>query len=99
MRCSAISLSGSKARAHVSLFVYDNDTFIVESFLPDQAQLTVVVDPRYSSAEDVLSGESLAVQKVRRRPGFGPRAQGDRVTIGLTVKPHSYRVLRLKKAQ
>ncbi len=84
--------------SQVSLFAYDNDTFIVESFLPDQVQLTAVVDPRYAGAEDLLSGERLTVQKVSPPAGFGAR-QGERATLGLSVKPHSYRVFRLNRAQ
>lgn len=84
--------------AQVSLFAYDNDTFIAESFLPEATQLTAVVNPRYSAVEDLLSGERLAVEKVSPPVGFGPR-QGERATVRFSLKPHSYRVFRLNKAQ
>ena len=31
----------------VSLFVYDNDTFIVESFLPETVDVRISLDPRF----------------------------------------------------
>ncbi|OGC09558.1 hypothetical protein A2V82_06930, partial [candidate division KSB1 bacterium RBG_16_48_16] len=46
--------------SQVALFVYDNDTFIVESFLPEQTDIRIVVDSRFSKLRNSVSGEQLS---------------------------------------
>jgi hypothetical protein len=47
------------APARVSLFVYDNDTFIVESFANDPVQARLLTDRRITKLRDVETGEEL----------------------------------------
>lgn len=59
------------APAQVALFVYDNDTAIVESFLPEVVDVTIVAGEGVTGVEDVLTGEALEGEPVldwRKQP-------------------------------
>jgi hypothetical protein len=75
--------------AKVALFAYDNDTFVVESFLPEAAGITIVVDEG-ATLRDAVSGEALSGEPIlgwRRRP----TGKAGFVT---TIGPHAFRVFR-----
>jgi hypothetical protein len=74
----------------VSLFVYDNHTFIAESFLPEDANIRIVLDSRYKTIRDEISGEELTGKEI---PGWWGRTSG-KTGYDTTVKPHSFRVFR-----
>ncbi len=80
--------------SQVALFVYNNDTFIVESFLPEFVDVKIVVDSRISRLRDVLSGEVLSGQVLAGRRRWGEQTGGDKVVFNTRVKPHSYRVFQ-----
>ena len=86
----------------VSLFVYDNDTFIVESFLDEPVDVGVTVAKQATGLRDVLSDEALSPARGGaggpRMPGFGGRGPnaGPRTTFNLQIKPHSYRVFQCR---
>lgn len=48
------------ARAKVGLFTYDNDTFVVENFLPHPEDLNVIADRPGAVLIDLVSGKELA---------------------------------------
>ncbi len=50
------------APAMVSLFAYDNDRFIVESFAEEPVQARIVTDKRITKIRDVETGEELTGQ-------------------------------------
>jgi hypothetical protein len=76
--------------SQVALFVYDNDTFIVESFQPESAEVRIVVDDRVGRLTDVLSGEVLVGEKMKDWRGQNTGKMGYMATI----KPHSFRVFQ-----
>jgi hypothetical protein len=80
----------------VSLFVYDNNTFIVESFLPDHLSIRISLDPRFSKIRDLITGEEFSAQPAPKNPGRGfvgfGFSGGNRSLFPVQVKPHSYRV-------
>jgi hypothetical protein len=85
-----------EAPAQVSLFTYDNGTFVVESFRPDDTEVTVSVagDVTLTNA---LTGQPskevpATVSTDRRRPAGPPRT-----TFKVTVPPHSYLVFATQK--
>jgi hypothetical protein len=78
----------------VSLFLYDNDTLIVESFRDEPTTVSVVTASRVAKAEDIVTGEALAV-KPRQSLGRWGRRAAETTAVEVTLKPHSYRVLRL----
>ncbi len=70
-----------EAPAQVSLFVYDNDTFIVESFREASGQARLVTDKRIAKLRDLLTGRELTGQ---------PR--GDKMVYETFVRPGRYSV-------
>jgi len=83
--------------SQVAIFVYDNDTFIVESFLPESVEVKIVTDKRISKLRDVLSGEELSGEEPPEPPMRGRRRQiqeSDKLVFDIKIKPHSYRVFQ-----
>jgi hypothetical protein len=74
----------------VSLFVYDNDTFVVESFLDEPVDVRVVTSDRLTKLTDMVTGQTLKAGQTPRGP-FG-RLPGRRFDVALP--PHSYRVFQ-----
>ena len=80
----------------VSLFVYDNDTFIVESFLPNPVEVKIVVDKRVTGLKDLLGGRGFGGGP--RGRGMTPVPRGDNVVFETFIAPHSYRVFSAESA-
>jgi hypothetical protein len=80
--------------SRISLFVYDNGTFIVESFLPEPVDLTVVVDRATVRIRDLVEGEKIPARKRQRRM-WGAKEVGDNV-FDIRIRPHSYRVFAIE---
>jgi hypothetical protein len=81
------------APAQVSLFAYDNGTFIVESFRPEPSAVEVSVLGAHHTLKDVVSGELISAAAETgnadaRNPLLGPRTR-----FRMQVPAHSYRVL------
>ncbi len=81
--------------SQVSLFCYDNATFIAESFLPEPVTVKIAVNgPSDNNLIDLITGETI-----KGETGNSPFVWGRAMTTGsrfeLTIQPHSYRVLQL----
>ena len=70
------------APSMVSLFVYDNDKFIVESFAEETVQVRVITDKRIARIRDLETGEDLAGQQ-----------QGATTVFEMPLTRGTYRVL------
>lgn len=81
----------------VSLFAYDNNTFIVESFLDQKAEVTVSTTGGFPELINLVTGEAITgVAGPARRLEQGlPGAP--RVSFKLNLKPHSYLVFQQAK--
>jgi hypothetical protein len=77
----------------ISLFIYDNNTFIVESFLDEVAKVNIVSSDEVKQIIDILTDEALAGQAIQ---GFRGRATGEK-RFELELKPHSFRVFRIEE--
>ncbi len=95
------SLVRVESPGDVSLFAYDNNTFIVESFLPEIVDIRVSLDPRFSRLRDLITGQELSGQAGGGTAGgfggFGTGG-GNRVMYPIQIKPHSYRVFSAQQA-
>ncbi|MDR1644425.1 MAG: hypothetical protein LBS05_01170 [Tannerellaceae bacterium] len=95
-----------EAPAKVSLFLYDNGTFIVESFLDEPVTIQVITQPEVATLTDLVSNARLD-KLPPVRPSFGgfmgmelpegfdfsmfmPGGQGNRFRV--TLPPHTYKV-------
>jgi hypothetical protein len=80
----------------VSLFLYDNGSFVVESFLDETVTVRVVADPGITEVTDIISGEKVA-GTIRNAPSFMGRKFGkDACVIEMGIKPHSFRAFTMK---
>jgi len=75
----------------VCLFMYDNGTFIVESFLPYMARANIVVDKKDAKLHDLLSSGEFFF-------GGPPpaMARGDKTVFPTLVFPNSYRLYKFE---
>jgi hypothetical protein len=78
-----------EAPAKVSIFAYDNGTFIVESFRDEPADVTVLATSA-ASLTDLVTGEKLAGAPHQGRHPAEPAT----TAFKLTLAPHSYRAFQ-----
>ena len=76
----------------VSLFAYDNHTFVVESYLDHPATVTVAITDGIARIVNMESGESIAGEAAASRRGPGGRQSTGpaRMNFSITIQPHSY---------
>jgi hypothetical protein len=85
-----------EAPAKVSLFVYDNGTFVVQSFRDEPVEVTVTLELAREAVVDVSSGETLATSERRQSPGFGKPPVPVKRTATFRLPPHSFRAFRAR---
>lgn len=83
----------------VSLFAYDNDTLVVESFRDEPVDIALIADGRFKRLRDlqtgeVLTGSTLGDDPARRR-GWAPSDAGKQA-FASTLKPHSFRAFKME---
>ena len=88
------------APAKVGLFLYDNGTFIVESFLNDPVTISINAKESIDKITDLLSG--AVINKIpaddTSRPSGSRIWMDDKNSVFMvTLLPHSYRVFKLNK--
>jgi hypothetical protein len=80
------------AADHVSLFAYDNRTFIVQNFLPQPVSTRVLVT-RATRLHDLLTDQTFAGSEGRGdRGGRGGFGGGSGTSFEVAVPAHSFRV-------
>ena len=77
-----------------SLFVYDNNTIIVESFANETRQVALRLSDGFSKAKNLVTDQEIQGEKreypQRRKPAIV------KSILNLELKPHSYLVLKLE---
>lgn len=81
--------------AKVSLFVYDNGTFIVESFLPENVSIKIITDKKTVKLGNILTGEEITGKDSQDGRIWG-RERDTVKTFEISIKPHSYIVFQGK---
>jgi len=81
--------------AQVTLFVYDNGTFIVESFLPENVTIKVITDKQTGNLSNLLTGEEITGKDALDGRIWG-RERDAVKTFDVIIKPHSYLVFQGK---
>lgn len=75
----------------VSLFVYDNNTFVLQSFLDEEVTVNVVLDVDKQRITDIDLNESIG-GTLRSAPVYRSRTLGtDKMVFEVKVRPHSFR--------
>ncbi|HUZ07212.1 MAG TPA: hypothetical protein VMV89_06955, partial [Candidatus Paceibacterota bacterium] len=101
---SAEPIRLDKAPAQVALFRYDNNTFIVQNYLPTKAEVTVSVSGKVMQIQDLLTDKIISPDPVNqrgfgrfgRRFGGGSPSTPTRTSFTFTVLPHSYMAFTAK---
>ncbi|HVZ80860.1 MAG TPA: hypothetical protein VHE12_08685 [bacterium] len=87
--------------AQVSLFAYDNDHFVVESFRPEPSEVTLVLPKEGMKVRDTMAERSLSAQPIPTPDPNNWWAKQDptapRTEFKVTIPPHSYRVYAIEK--
>ena len=97
MRGFPVRLDGP---SQVALFAYDNNTFIVESYLPGETDVKVSVTRDYTKLRNLVTGEEIAGQAPEEPMGFGARRPSpveNREFFNVRLLPHSYKVFEREK--
>ena len=80
---------------NISIFIYDNNTCIVESFLDTATRVNLVTAGPFKSLTDLLSNEKITGTERKFPAGWGQELTDENV-YPLTLKPHSYRVFKFE---
>jgi hypothetical protein len=82
--------------SQVSLFAYDNNTCIIESFLDKETEVKIVTPKQFTRVRDMQTGDIFTGEI--RKPGFSyiERGRPERYMYTMVIKPHSFRVLKLE---
>lgn len=82
--------------ARVSLFAYENDRFIVESFQDESVDILLNADSKKVKAFKDVLGDAVH-EDGKAVLGFFGRGDTGRATFGFTIKPHSFLLLEAKR--
>ena len=85
-----------EAPGKVSLFLYDNGTFIVENFRDEPVNAAVTVALDRLAIEDVLTKEVIKGEVRNRMQRWDRPPVAENNAMAFKLAPHSYRVFRLK---
>jgi hypothetical protein len=78
----------------VSLFLYDNDTLIVESFRDEAVEVRLVGPGEMKGLQDLETGEVLTGETVPEGRGWFRSPDAGKTVVEVPVKPHSFRAFR-----
>ncbi|HEY8971942.1 MAG TPA: hypothetical protein VIM64_22725, partial [Puia sp.] len=82
--------------SQISLYLYDNNTCIVESFLDKEVEVKLVTPRQFHQITDLGSGQIFDGKL--RKPGLSyiEKDLREKSIFPLVIKPHSFRVFRLE---
>jgi hypothetical protein len=75
----------------VSLFEYDNGTFVVESFRPEPVTVEIALTGAHARIRDIASGETLSAATNTPAPASTAPGDAPRYHFQIQVPAHSYR--------
>jgi hypothetical protein len=78
----------------IALFVFDNNTFIVHSFLDEKAEIDIVIDPKYQQLTDLSTGVELVKEEAASQQRQWFRMAENKAKYKTEIKPHSFRLFR-----
>lgn len=82
--------------AKVSLFIYDNDTFLVHNFRDQPVEVGVAVALGRKAIVDVTTGERLGTTERSRVRRWGQAPQPESQVASFPLGPHSFRAFRIE---
>ncbi|HEY4984095.1 MAG TPA: hypothetical protein VIJ24_03460 [Verrucomicrobiae bacterium] len=84
--------------SQVALFAYDNDTFIVESYLHKESDVKISVAGDFTKLRNLVTNEAIIGQAQTEGGRRGRQGGGERrVSFNVHLLPHSYAVFAAEK--
>ena len=80
----------------ISLFVYDNNTCIVESFLDKETSINIVTPAQFTKIDDLVNGAQFIGELRKPRFSYIERNKKDKNIFAINIKPHSFRVFKME---
>lgn len=81
--------------ASVSLFLYDNQTLVVESFRNESVDVSLLVSEGYTAIEDLETLQRTSLGQARELPGRQRYHLPQRLSAEVHLPPHSFKAFRL----
>jgi len=81
---------------NIALFVYDNNTIIVESFLEEETQMKIVSSVQIKKITDLYTNQSISGEVKMANKSWTELNKQDKNVFTITLKPHSFRVFKLE---
>lgn len=82
--------------SRVSLFLYDNNTFIVESFNDKPVDVQIILTTKTGSLKDLASDAVLTLTKTPAVVFMGKEFSPETYKTGITLPPHSFKAFRME---
>lgn len=73
----------TESPSKVSLFVYDNNTFIIHSFKEHNTDVKIILDEKFNKLVDMLSNQEIRGYKEKNK-----------IVFDIGIWPHNYRVFK-----
>ncbi len=80
---------------NISMFLYDNNTLIVESFSDETLKAGIAASKSVTSIRDIISDEKMDGKARSASGGWSAPRLIERNIFEFEIKPHSYRVFRI----
>jgi len=78
----------------VALFVYDNNTFVLQSFRNEEVTIHILLDEKVSEIVDIEQNEKIGGQLRKAYPVRNLISDDDVMVFEVKIKPHSFRGFR-----
>jgi len=91
--CTGLEIS-MEGPSEISLYLYDNNTFIAESFLDSETELKIIAPAQYKKITDLSTGQSYPGELRRSRMDRRTSNPHEKNAFTVTLKPHSFRIFR-----
>jgi hypothetical protein len=77
--------------SNISVYLYDNNTFIVESFSDNETTLKIVTSDKYSKITDLSTNQVFPGEPSRLSPYSSNGSSQQKNRYSITLKPHSFK--------
>jgi hypothetical protein len=85
-----------EAPSKVSLFLYDNNTFLVENFRDEPVKAGAALGLKVNQIQDVSTGQKIATTERKESPGWEKPEVAVAKIAAFTIPPHSFRAFRIQ---
>jgi len=82
--------------SQISLYLYDNNTCIVESFLDKEVEVKLLTSRQFSHITDLSSGQAFNGELKKPGLSYIEKDLQEKYIFPIVIKPHSFRVFRLE---